>query len=183
MLSVKDDDGYWSHDIGRSLVGGPSVTVRVEVREGRVVTTDLILHSDEGITSTDLRDLSLPSIEARTQGRITHRNGIWQGDPTFDELRAAWRSGEESVAVGRNMARQAGREHRPRLSRPSDMDLDADDFYQLVARAYREYAQETRAAAKKIAEEAEVPVTTAHRWVREARRRDFLPPGRQGRAG
>ena len=29
----------------------------------------------------------------------------------------------------------------------------------------------------------DVPVTTAHRWVKEARRRGFLPPGRKGRRG
>jgi len=28
-----------------------------------------------------------------------------------------------------------------------------------------------------------VPVTTAHRWVKEARRRGFLPPGQKGRRG
>ncbi len=37
--------------------------------------------------------------------------------------------------------------------------------------------------AVELAEVNGVPVTTAHRWVKEARRRGFLPPGRKGRRG
>jgi len=34
-----------------------------------------------------------------------------------------------------------------------------------------------------LAEANGVPVSTVHRWVKEARRRGFLPPGRPGRSG
>ena len=37
------------------------------------------------------------------------------------------------------------------------------------------------AAVGVLAEEANVPVRTVHGWIREARRRGFLPPGKQGR--
>lgn len=65
--------------------------------------------------------------------------------------------------------------------RPGGMDPEL--FYQLVAAAYNEYVRETRAAGARIAEEAGVPVTTAHRWIREARRRGFLPLGQRGKTG
>lgn len=73
------------------------------------------------------------------------------------------------------------RRQRKRLTRPDG--ADPDEFYPLVARAYFEYAPKTRAPAKEIAAEAGVPVATAHRWIREARRRGFLPPARKGKAG
>ncbi len=40
-----------------------------------------------------------------------------------------------------------------------------------------------RKVAVVLAKEADVPVGTVHRWILEARRRGFLPPARQGRAG
>lgn len=67
---------------------------------------------------------------------------------------------------------------RRTLSRPGTDPA----FYSHVATAYRQYA-ETGAPAKTIADEAGVPVTTAHRWVREARQRGFLPPARRGKVG
>lgn len=70
---------------------------------------------------------------------------------------------------------------RRQLTRPDGTDPDA--FYELVAQAYREALTTTSAPALAMAEEAGVPVGTAHRWIREARRRSFLPPARRGRVG
>lgn len=70
---------------------------------------------------------------------------------------------------------------RSKLHRPDGSD--SQTFYRLVARAYGEYSTGSKAPVKAIAEEADVPVTTAHRWVREARRRGYLPPARKGAAG
>lgn len=58
-----------------------------------------------------------------------------------------------------------------------------DSFYRDIAHAYLQLAQSTARPAAELAEVGGVPVTTAHRWVKEARRRGFLPPGRPGRAG
>jgi hypothetical protein len=73
---------------------------------------------------------------------------------------------------------QAG---RAPLTRPDGKDPDA--FYERVAEAYREMVQTHRNVAVALAEEANVPPGTVHRWVLEARRRGFLPPARQGRVG
>lgn len=64
----------------------------------------------------------------------------------------------------------------PRRGRP-------DRFYSDVAAAYLVLAQATPRPAAELAQTHGVPPTTAHRWIKEARRRGFLPPGRPGKAG
>lgn len=58
-----------------------------------------------------------------------------------------------------------------------------DSFYRKVAELYGFLAGRSRSPAAEIAQANGLPVTTVHRWVKEARRRGFLPPGRRGRAG
>lgn len=73
------------------------------------------------------------------------------------------------------------REPRKPLARPDGRDPDG--FYEQVAEAYRDVVRSNRKVAVVLAEEADVPVPTVHRWILEARRRGFLPQARQGRAG
>jgi hypothetical protein len=58
-----------------------------------------------------------------------------------------------------------------------------DLFYREVADVYLDLAQASHRPASDIAAQHGVPVSTAHRWVKEARRRGFLPPGRPGKTG
>lgn len=58
-----------------------------------------------------------------------------------------------------------------------------DLFYRDVATAYLDLAQASSRPAVDLACAHGVPQTTAHRWIKEARRRGFLPPGRPGKAG
>jgi hypothetical protein len=53
-----------------------------------------------------------------------------------------------------------------------------DGFYGKVAAAYQRAVTEQQAPAQTIADVNDVPVTTVHRWTREARRRGFLQPAR-----
>mgnify|MGYP000947187112 CR=1 FL=1 len=71
-------------------------------------------------------------------------------------------------------------ETREPLKRPTGQE--PDEFYRRVAEAYTEVIRQTRAVAPVLAEEADVPVRTVHGWIRESRRRGFLPPGKRGRA-
>jgi hypothetical protein len=58
-----------------------------------------------------------------------------------------------------------------------------DMFYGAVAAAYRLLAVASPRPVAELAGANEVPVTTAQRWVKEARRRGHLAPGRPGKAG
>lgn len=72
----------------------------------------------------------------------------------------------------------------PRLAVRSETARGRPDrFYADIARAYGDLAQTSRRPAAELAERHDVPVTTAHRWIKEARRRGHLSPGRPGKAG
>lgn len=58
-----------------------------------------------------------------------------------------------------------------------------DAFYDAVASAYRHLSATTPRPVVELAAANGVPVTTAQRWVKEARRRLLLAPGRAGKAG
>lgn len=58
-----------------------------------------------------------------------------------------------------------------------------DSFYEAVAAAYRQLVGASSRPIGELAAANDVPVTTAQRWVREARRRGKLPPGHPGKAG
>ena len=58
-----------------------------------------------------------------------------------------------------------------------------DAFYDSVATAYRSLVATTPKPVAELAFANEVPVTTAQRWVKEARRRGLLAPGHPGKAG
>jgi hypothetical protein len=72
-------------------------------------------------------------------------------------------------------------EPRAPLTRPDG--TDPAGFSRRVAAAYREVVGTSSTPAKLLADEAGVPVTTVHRWIREARRAGYLEPARKGRAG
>ena len=58
-----------------------------------------------------------------------------------------------------------------------------DAFYDAVASSYRQLVAASSRPVGDLAEANGVPVTTAQRWVKEARRRGLLAPGRPGKAG
>ena len=58
-----------------------------------------------------------------------------------------------------------------------------DEFYGAVAAIYHNLVAHSSRPIAELAEANEVPNTTAQRWVREARKRGKLPPGRPGKAG
>lgn len=62
-------------------------------------------------------------------------------------------------------------------------EMSPEDFSALVAEYYREFCRHSRTPAAVMARQAGVPATTIHRWIREARLRGFLPPGRRGKVG
>jgi hypothetical protein len=148
---------------------------------GRWSITDLYLHG-KALSVETMRGISIPKLEAalarmaRDPQALANISGDDDESLTIGKLRE--RSGQVAA-----MQRELGRhgEARAPLGRPDGMDPEV--FYARVARAYGEYAEQTHAPARAMAEEADVPVGTVHRWIREARRRGFLPPARKGRVG
>jgi len=55
-----------------------------------------------------------------------------------------------------------------------------DSFYQQVAERFLWLTEKGRKPAVELAEANGVPVTTVHRWVKEARRRGILPAVHRG---
>jgi hypothetical protein len=172
--------------------GADGVHVRFREREGRLVITQLYVHAAE-ITPEILQRLSLRRLEAELNAapRLEpgQRYSGLDAAVLADFLRSCGEGEPEpSLADLRERARHQPRQgrrseepDRPQLTRPDG--ATPEEFYPRVAAAYLEYAQLTRAPAKEMAAEAGVPVTTAHRWIREARRRGVLPPARKGKAG
>jgi hypothetical protein len=169
--------------------GADGLHVRPRERDGRLMITELYLHAAE-ITPEILRGLSVRRLEAELNAapRLEPGQPYPMGAAVVaDFVRSTNDDTEPSLADLRSRAREQARQarpkepDRPRLTRPDG--AAPEGFYPRVAAAYTEYAPQTRAPAKEMAAEAGVPVTTAHRWIREARRRGFLPPARKGKAG
>lgn len=177
-------DGVW-HQV--MLDDGLGIAAKVVERDGRWVVTDLYLHG-ERITASDLRRVQPARFEARANVHggalervsLEHIRTHGQDEPTLAEMRLAFQAALAGIARIRNDRPHDTSAKRDRLTRPDGSDPDA--FYRAVAEAYREYLTTTKAPATAIAEEADVPVGTVYRWVREARRRGHLPPGERGRA-
>jgi hypothetical protein len=58
-----------------------------------------------------------------------------------------------------------------------------DEFYRFVGEVYAKAALVSTRPAAELAEAWDKPITTVHRWTREARRRGHLPPAEPGRRG
>jgi hypothetical protein len=166
------------HGDGISAEALPGVTP-----DGRVRFVDMLVKKDEDgkwLTSDDLRAIPFT-------GMLTWAN---TPGPRRSIMRAA---GWDDAKIDRLY-------DRPALAFPSDPARPSkpplrfnmpegrrkpDAFYERVARAYMWLSTwgGSRRPAAQIAEVNQVPATTVHRWIKEARRRGLLPPGEIGRAG
>jgi hypothetical protein len=170
------------HDNGWSTMGGPPYGAEgVHVRstcdeDGRRIITDLYVHGVH-LTSETFRAISIP----RTEAALNRPSAPDPGEGDDSDLTVAELRERGRIIATKEREERAAGVARGVLRRPDGSDPEG--FYRTVAAAYGQYAEESHAPAKLIAEEAGVPVTTVHRWVREARRRGFLPPGRKGRTG
>lgn len=177
------------------------VTARVLAKltdlDGELVLTRLIIDG-EPIDSAELRRIPVSRIAGFANRLFYHRERRWMDDLAaamtlpLPELAYAdqkitdylrWTSDEyrNTTPYPPGYLEPADRPKRQPLARPNGSDPDG--FSRRVAEAYNEVVFATRRPAVALAEEAGVPVTTVHRWIREARRRGYLPPAKRGRAG
>ena len=176
--------GGWAYvDTGEA---GEELHIRFAPDEsGRMVIGELRIARAGGISGSDLRRLPLGQIEEmgnapetypRLQGLLqVERPDVTESDAMFWANRAA--AGPVPLMPSPEELRMFGLLDIPTTVRKPD------DFYREVAELYSRLAQSNRNPATHIAKANDVPVTTVHRWVKEARRRGFLAPGRRGTGG
>jgi hypothetical protein len=202
-----DEDGWVRYVIPALQT---EVRLRFTEIEGRLEVEEISIRGG-GLTGEDLRALPLGSIRELANSpfwlnRVRSHTRQAAGEPvdlegraeTADSSTGGLSVDEErvdavvrpaTVAIGIQIPQVHASTDRPRKPRMKfripEGRRKPDDFYRRVAEAYswlRGYEQ-SRSPASDLAEINGVPVTTVHRWVKEARRRGLLGPGRPGRAG
>jgi hypothetical protein len=171
MADEKRDPASWAiaHTAGGWLYAenghGDRVNVRFRMNDrGRMEPIELRLETERPIDSTLLRQLPLTRLEADANyrpGEVSEPTP--DPHPPAGPLLMPHRRGSTLLKI-------------PPGAKP-------DWFYERLAAVYRSLAQRSNRPAVLLAERNGVPVTTVHRWVKEARRRGFLPPGQKGRRG
>jgi hypothetical protein len=108
-----------------------------------------------------LRDIPLARIEDAANANPTIREWIDAGmdDDTIERAKVA-------------------KAKRPKLKRAGALD---DDFFRLVAEAYRGAVANGLPPAKTLALDSGAPPGTVNRWIGRAREKGYLPPGQAGR--
>jgi hypothetical protein len=101
-------------------------------------------------------------------GPVVFGLAVGHENPSPEDLRAHFKNKRRLIASPVKLERPATR----RLS---------DDFYRDVARAYRYAVKVGRNPRKALAEASATPADTVARWIREARRRGYLPPAEPGK--
>jgi hypothetical protein len=137
-----------------------AVLVRVAaVADGRLVLTGLRVEGEP--TAQVLRSIPVGRIEAAANAQLTVVDDAVVPTAVLPRRRPASHQSQAS-AQGWDTTSPARAQVRP--AGP--------------ARTALELAQQ-----RDLAEANGVPVSTTHRWIKEARHRGFLPPGRPGKAG
>jgi hypothetical protein len=167
--------------------------VRCVERDDRLVPVELLTADEAGLRTAAFRKLPLFRIEAwvnqpETSEVICRRMSEPAPDPRA-ELEAQITRRVVQGKVAGHIGLSGGLTVEP-AGRPPDANLDVplarpygDEFYRQVTAVYERLAKTERNPSTLIAADNNVPVTTAHRWIREARRRGFLAPGKAGRPG
>ena len=126
-------------------------------------------------------------VAARPDGRLRLAALQVDGPVSAGTLRAI-PVGRIEAAANAQLQATPTAAHRPKARIAASLRSNAvrgypDAFYDAVASVYRHLAGTSSRPVGDIAAANDVPVTTAQRWVKEARRRGLLPPGQPGKAG
>jgi hypothetical protein len=102
-------------------------------------------------------------------------NALEMADELYESL-----DDEVPADLERAMREKWQTQPRIKLERPAQRKLD-DEFFRMVAQAYRGAVIRGLPPVKTIAEDAGVPHSTVARWIAQTRARKFLPPPQQGK--
>lgn len=171
-----------------------------ERQDGRLRIVELVLSDAKGLSGAMLRDLPLGAWEAQMNApdmaALLRSRFEDQGPYGFEDL--TWEHGSFDVTPMPRDADDGGLEFHfpgggdlaPAIATTVEPELNLgastmpsgkrpDAFYRAVAEAYSWLAGHVRRPAVELAAINDVPPTTIHRWVKEARRRGLLGPGRR----
>jgi hypothetical protein len=149
---------------------GTRIHVSFKPGPGRWVV-DAVQFADFRVTARDLRDFPLGKVEVwinqlAQQGRV---------DPAAVPAKL---SDAVAFAITAGTATWVPKPPPAPATGPKP-----DKFYRRIGEIYAKAAGVSTRPAKDLAVAWELPTTTVHRWIREARRRGHLPPAEQGRRG
>jgi len=161
-----------------AIVSAPVVAAEV----GAFVAREVMVSFEGGVGPRVLRDLPLARAEAAVNHPAyraevgNHLPSSWVVQSSFPkdaEDRPDWLFTEPSPST---------RRPRPRLKmRVPAGRPKPDDFYVQVAERFAFLTTTSKRPAADLAAANDVPVSSVHGWVKEARRRGFLPPGERSR--
>jgi hypothetical protein len=120
------------------------------------------------ITARDLRDLPIGKVEVWVN-QLAQQGLV---DPLKAKLSDTVQFAVEGEATW-----------VPKLPPAPVRGAKGDDFYRFVGEVYAKAALVSTRPGAELAKAWGKPVTTVHRWTREARRRGHLPPAEPGRRG
>lgn len=146
---------------------GTRIHLSLKPGPGRWVV-DQVQFADFRVTARDLRDFPLGKIEAWVNQLV--QQGL------VDVINAKLSDAVQFGITGETAT------YAPKLQDPGGHPKP-DEFYRWIGEVYGKAAIVSTRPAAELAEVWEVPVTTVHRWTREARRRGHLPPAEPGRRG
>jgi hypothetical protein len=155
--------------------------------DGRLEITEVYIRSrGEGVVQTgQLRKIPLGRIEslANRPDRRQILLDLLEGPArSLEEAAKGQIAKEPPVEESEERSRARKRRRAAKLPTPVSRKYP-DSFYTKVAVAYLDLVAEGVSPATEIAAVNGVPVTQVHRWIKEARRRGLLGPGRAGKAG
>src|SRR5262249_1973997 len=146
--------------------------------DGRPEIAEVLLRARRRMTAEVVREVPLSRIEAIcNSGKIRDKIiSALDEAPPFDDVRTLESQAKQHVTTEKELSKP------PRKLRKAQNERGRypDEFYEALAVEYGRLALSHSGPARLIAKANDVPVSTVYRWLKEARRRGFSPPGRKG---
>jgi hypothetical protein len=195
-MRVHYGNGGWVRVDEDDELPGPLYLRLAPDERGRWATRELYFEGEwRPLVAADLRELPLAAIEASVEtSKLAQNHGVVAPNlsllasffqTTFGTQARHWVAESFRAQVAGKQpkrpkpAKRARPVRVPALRRPEG--AITDDFLSHVSAAYLQALQDGLSPGKALAEQADVPLRTVHRWVYTARQRGIMPAGRRGR--
>jgi hypothetical protein len=178
----RSSDSWGAWDPSQNIL---RVRFGADDERGPATVREIFTSWPRGITSRMLREVPLERLENAVNRHGTmqelmprflgiSRLGVWSDEPLVEGQSWWLLPVHEDDIQWVDLSRGYWLEVPRGYGRP-------DSFYAEVAELYGRAVLASDRPANEIAEANEVPVTTVHGWIKEARRRGHLPPGTNNR--